>query len=769
MKRAKVLATIFFAMGVFAGPVELIQAPPIGTAFTHQGRLKNIKSNDIADLRDHDRGKTIFLKSRIFRPAEGIDSTLDIPHLPRKAHLFIQFDHIPTNEERASLKDLGVRLLQYIHYNAWTASVDKVRISSIKNLPFIRYIGPILPEDKTAPGIKEKIPEHAVNPDGTVNLIVLFFKDVLPEDAENTLANSGAISFKGPFMLNDYVVTARTDSISALARQNLVKWIEAVPPPAEELNDGARAAVYANQVQAPPYNLTGNGVKVGMWELWNPDTTHDDLENRITIVEYLGTGDHPTHVAGTLGGDGTLSSGTYRGIATNVTFYSYTVQDEGQLDPEDHNEAINVFDIDLSLNAWGLPDMVLYTVESAKYDNIVKGCYGKRIPIIFAAGNSQLETSDGFHTVLAPGATAKNTIAVGATRSNNDAIARYTTWGSSFGPTDDGRIKPDVMAPGCENTTPRNKDYTSIWSTVPPDTYDGKCGTSMAASVVSGAIALMWEEFRKGLGTQYLLVPLPSTFKAILIHTADDVNAVGPDFRTGYGRINVKTAIDTIRCEGFNTKIIENDISTSEVDNYILNVPPQTVELKVTLAWDDEPGTPYDTKELINDLDLTLTDPCGTVHYPWLLDHNNPANLAATGIDRLNNVEQVYVGNPVSGAWTINVTGYSVPNPVQDYSLVHDIYDYDGDGIHNAIDNCPFAHNQGQEDADGDGIGDMCECDSANIDGSNPVNFDDFAILATDWLMTCPCLRGDTNQDNIVDSLDLAQIAEHWLSFCDQL
>ena len=768
MKRTKLLASLFVALCILTGQIELSRGLPHAKTVVVQSRSKKTKSNNIVDPYKSGRDKTIFLKSRIFTPAEGLDSKLDIQNLPEQAHLLIQLNHIPTNEERASLKNLDVRFLQYIHYNTWTASVNKAVIVGIEKLPFVRYIGPILPEDKTSPEMKIKIPEHAVNPDGTLNLKVLFFMDVPPEHAKNTLAGSGAVSCKGPFMLNDYMVTVRIDAISALAEKNSVKWIEPVPPPPQELNDGARAAVYANQVQAPPYNLTGKGVKVGMWELRNPDTTHDDLKNRITIVEYRGTGDHPTHVAGTLGGDGTLSNGTYRGIATNVTFYSYIVQDMGQSEPEDHNEAINVFDIDLSLNSWGLSDMELYTVESAKYDNIIKGCYGKRIPIIFSAGNSQLETSDGFRSVLAPGATAKNTITVGATKSDNDAIAASINWGSSFGPTGDGRIKPEVMAPGCENSLPHNQYYTSIWSAVPTDTYNGKCGTSMAAPVVSGAVALMWEEFRKGLGTKYLLVPLPSTFKAILIHTADDVNATGPDFSTGYGRINVKAAIDTIRCEALNTKIIENEISMSEVDNYSLNVPAQTSELKVTLVWDDQPGTPYDTKELVNDLDLTLTDPCGTVHYPWMLDHNNPAHPAVTGIDRLNNVEQVYVSNPVIGAWTINVSGYSVPNPVQDYSLVHNIYDYDGDGIHNATDNCPLAYNQDQEDTDGDGIGDICECDVTDMDGSNPVNFLDLTILAADWSMSSPCLQGDTNRNNIVDVLDLAQIAEHWLSFCDQ-
>jgi len=265
--------------------------------------------------------------------------------------------------------------------------------------------------------------------------------------------------------------------------------------------------------------------------------------------------------------------------------------------------------------------------------------------------------------------------------------------------------------------------------------------------------------------TLYLTNPLPSTLKAILIHTAKDINDFGPDFRSGYGRINVTTAIDIIRDS--NNIIVEDDVSTGQTDTYIRGVSPGTTELKVTLVWDDEPGTPGALKELINDLDLVLTDPCGIVHYPWLLDHNNPANPAATGIDRLNNVEQVYITNPISGIWHIDVTGYSVPNPPQQYSLVDGIYDYDADGIPNTIDNCPSDYNPGQEDSDGDGIGDECECDAANIDGINPVNFDDLAILAAEWLMPCPCAGGDTNRDDNVDFRDLAQIAQHWLTYCE--
>jgi hypothetical protein len=319
------------------------------------------------------------------------------------------------------------------------------------------------------------------------------------------------------------------------------------------------------------------------------------------------------------------------------------------------------------------------------------------------------------------------------------------------------------MAPGCERTHPNYEfSFASIWSTASPDTYYGMCGTSSSAPIVSGTIALMWEQFRKEDSNAS---PLPSTFKAILIHTADDINLPGPDFRSGYGRINTEAAIDLIVGACPNSVILEDEVSTDEVDSYRLYVPPGIVDMKVTLVWDDEAGTPGAAKELINDLDVNLVDPCGVAHYPWLLDHNNPANPATTGIDRLNNMEQVYVTTPLAGTWTINVTGYSVPNPVQDYSLVYQIED--GDSIADWKDNCPWAYNPEQNDVDADGIGDICECDRANIDHSDTVDFEDYSILALNWSLTGPCLQADLNRDESVGFKDLAQIAQHWLSYCD--
>ncbi|MEK6876939.1 MAG: S8 family serine peptidase, partial [Nanoarchaeota archaeon] len=205
-----------------------------------------------------------------------------------------------------------------------------------------------------------------------------------------------------------------------------------------------------------------------------------------------------------------------------------------------------------------------------------------------------------------------------------------------------------------------------VKSTVPGDAYNTFCGTSMATPAVSGSAALMLQDYRS---THSNNNPLPSTIKSILAHTAKDLGRTGPDYEFGYGRINVTSAINLIRSDtSLNDIIIENNITHKNKDIYSLTISGQT-QLKITLAWDDEPGMPNAAKELVNNLDLRLIAPDGTIHFPWLLDPNNPSIAATTGIDSVNNIEQVYVNNPSDGTWQVEVIGTTVPY-TQKYSLV---------------------------------------------------------------------------------------------------
>jgi len=616
----------------------------------------------------------IFLKARQFVPEADI-STSDIAALDQqflttaqeygvnKIHAIIQLTHTPSDAEKAQLKSQGIELISYIPNKAWYAAIS-IDGSSASSQSEIHSVIALQVTDKIEPKIlSEGIGDWAVNPDGTVSLQVIFYEDVSQALAQTVLSKYSS-NTQGPGALNDWVVEISEASIQALAAEDFVKWVNEIPSPPETFNDGARAAIRVNGVQAA--GLSGNGVNVGIWD-GGKVGDHSDLNSRVTIVENVGVSDHATHVAGTVGGDGTLSEGgattRWRGMAPAVSFFSYMYDGE---QPEEHEDAIQIYDINLSQNSWGhcflLGD---YTLPSEKFDDIVRGVYVKRIPIIFAAANQRIPsfrcprtTASGFFTVTSPG-TAKNVISVGATNSDDDTMTSFSSWG----PTDDGRIKPDVSAPGCERRGGR-----SINSTLPGDIYGGKCGTSMAAPVVSGTVALMLERYRELFGQN--AVPIPSTYKALLIQAAKDLGNTGPDYQFGYGRINARKTIHLLD----DGKFLEDEIQTSsEIDTHTAIVENGAIEFKVTLVWDDFKGDSAVIPQLVNDLDLVVIAPNGTEYFPWVLDPQNPANPATRGEDHINNVEQVIVTDPMAGVWEIEVKGTTIPEAPQSYSLVEGV------------------------------------------------------------------------------------------------
>jgi uncharacterized repeat protein (TIGR01451 family) len=141
----------------------------------------------------------------------------------------------------------------------------------------------------------------------------------------------------------------------------------------------------------------------------------------------------------------------------------------------------------------------------------------------------------------------------------------------------------------------------------------------------------------------------------------------GPDFASGYGRVDAQAAVDAIQAQ----QVREGEISNGQTDAYTLTVPADTSMLQVTLAWDDVPGTPNALLALVNNLDLALVEPDGsTTHFPWVLDPASPTNHATRGVDNINNVEQIEVDYPTAGTWALRVSGTHVPQGSQLYSLV---------------------------------------------------------------------------------------------------
>ncbi|MGC4031616.1 MAG: S8 family serine peptidase [Tepidisphaeraceae bacterium] len=276
-------------------------------------------------------------------------------------------------------------------------------------------------------------------------------------------------------------------------------------------------------------------------------------------------------------------------------------------------------------------------------------------------------TANGYDTVSHVSAT-KNTIVVGATVfTDNDSNAKsinstIQTSFSNYGPTDDGRLGVMLMAQGnaLRAATPDTiSSYTQSTS-----------GTSFSSPSAAGTAALILELWRqKGQN------PNSAMQKAALIHTATDIaggGQYGPDYRTGYGLINGKTAA------AFVSNATQADVSKRTMHAIQANIKngqeltytfqASSADVWATLVWTDPEGVAHsgsqyvndrDYRALVNDLDLWITDANGNVYFPWTLDPNNP-NAAAVKTQRndVDNIEQVMINTglfAIGSLFTVHV------------------------------------------------------------------------------------------------------------------
>ena len=289
-----------------------------------------------------------------------------------------------------------------------------------------------------------------------------------------------------------------------------------------------------------------------------------------------------------------------------------------------------------------------------------------------------------FDTVAAPG-TAKNVLTVGSVQDVYHVISPYLYWGyatnstvtlSSFsacGPTDDGRIKPDVVAVGEAN--PSARGYPLVTPDADSDTdIQGQSGTSFAAPGVTAGLAFPMQR-RNQLFTNLTTEAdafRGSTWKGLAIHTADDVGNAGPDYMTGWGVFNAASAVKQVELDaqdGRGTHIKEIELSVGETNSWLVTLDSSN-SFKVTTLWSDPAGIPPtngmidpSTPMLVHNIDLRVETEDGSQTYlPWVLnpDLTNKteaarAAAATTGVDDRNNVEQVFIAAPTSGTYRIVV------------------------------------------------------------------------------------------------------------------
>ncbi|MBT7352335.1 MAG: S8 family serine peptidase, partial [Phycisphaerae bacterium] len=256
----------------------------------------------------------------------------------------------------------------------------------------------------------------------------------------------------------------------------------------------------------------------------------------------------------------------------------------------------------------------------------------------------------------APPACAKNHITIGALNSNDESMTSFSSWG----PCDDGRIKPDISTAGCESG-----DDGGVTSCSSSGGYTTMCGTSMASPTACGIGALLIQDWRAQYPERADMAN--STLKALLAHTAADLGNAGPDLQYGYGSIRTKAAVEHLRGDSH----LEAEVSSGETFEFLVITYAGDEQLQITLAWDDEPAVPLVLPSLVNDLDLVVFAPDGTRQYPWAIDPANPGDPATRAAeDHLNNIEQVTVASPQAGVWRVQVAGYAVPVGPQAFSIM---------------------------------------------------------------------------------------------------
>lgn len=348
-------------------------------------------------------------------------------------------------------------------------------------------------------------------------------------------------------------------------------------------------------------------------------------------------------------------------------------------------------------NSWGSTgDFGKYDIQCEQIDSFIWD--RKDFTLLFAAGN---ESKDANHNgkidfgSVTPPATAKNCITVGASE-NNRADKKTETYGkwwpddfpslpikgdpmtdsindvvafSGRGPTNDGRIKPDVVAPGTFILSTRSRyipENSYAWGKYPPNKdYFYMGGTSMATPLTAGGVAIIRQFLRTKAN-----IPKPSAalIKATLIHGSQKLDYRYKassekglfDMEQGWGRVNLQESIAPKK-----GKIIYIDhnkgLKTGESSSIEIEVEEIDIPLKVTMVYTDYPGP-----ALINNLNLAVTSPDGT-----RFNGNVFAKPYDSRHDTKNNVEVVSIEKPDKGKYVIEIIGSNISIGTQDFALVY--------------------------------------------------------------------------------------------------
>ena len=673
-------------------------------------------------------------------------------------------------QQRARLEATGAVLGDYLPDNAVIADLERADLDRLGQLEFVRWVGPFRNEWKVDPELGSRTPTSErrvqLDRDGYLQIVVTLFCDQAPGPVFDHLARRGGEILATTRVDRQWVMDVVLPAADAegLAELAGVQFIEEAPEGAFR-NDTNAWIVQSNEIgQTPVWDagIHGEGHIVGLIDgtIREDHCQFDDsvpigpTHRKIVGEHTSGSYDrHGTHVAGTLAGD----AGTW-GVAEGYDGIAFAARISAADSRQVWDQPVTLYTrlqeahddgARIHSNSWGDDYSTAYGLWPRHIDEF--SYKNEEDLIVFAVSNgSLLKTPEN----------AKNVLAVAASA---DTPIQYGHCSGGTGPTDDGRRKPEVYAPGC-----------GTWST----NYQSACdylqmsGTSMACPVVAGAAVLVRQYFMDGYyptgaavaGNE--LVPTGALMKAVIINSAVDMTGIDgyPSDLEGWGRVLLDGAL---HFPGDTSKLYVDDVRNAHglitgLDrSYQVEVLSGDAPLRVTLVYTEPPGSINAADPVINNLDLEVIRPNGGIFWGNWFGTNGVSAIDGSP-DTRNNVEQVLRNSPGEGTWTVRIHGTAVNGRRQGYALVitGDIAVAPPDCNNNGIPDGEDISGGTSSDCNSSGVPDECEgmadCNSNGVlDGCEEW----FDCNTNGWPDECDIAEGassDCNSNGVPDKCDLA-------------
>jgi subtilisin family serine protease len=615
---------------------------------------------------------------------------------------------------RTELRAAGVELLNYVPDDTFIARFTQASPASIAAKSYVTWIGPYSPEMKVNPrlaasvsGVSQTNPPISVNillsPSATPAEVSAVRALLAPVQSEDDLRQG--VILRGKLSPKD---------LGALTQSSAVLWVENEPK-RKLVDEAASKLVGGDDGRAATPTVTeqlgynGSNVIVCVadtgLDTGNTNTMHPDLRGRVTGFQFYGSNipdgsdgyGHGTHCAGIIAGNAATGeidpdSGQFYGlgVASGADLYVERIFDD------DANEA-SPFPSDATMtqdavrhgakigsNSWGDDVQGAYDIDAAEFDELVRDADtntpgAQPYVLEFSAGNAGPDEQ----TMDSP-ASAKNVIATGASENTPNTLAE--TYGlyddgpdtvadfSSRGPCADGRIKPDLVAPGtwiASAASSAAPDEDSIaWSTI-DDYYVYMGGTSMSGPHAAGAAAVFMQFYEK---THTNAVPSPALVKAALINSAQELDESNggpgpvPNNDEGWGRITLTNiVVANVNAAPRYYEYLDQTVLLTNSQVYSQHVFVQGADqpLKITLAYTDVPGFPGAIPAIVNNLNLEVVGPDGTLYRGNQFGAGESVPNPPSA-DNLNNVQGIYLSQPAPGDYLVRVRASKV---VQDSRL----------------------------------------------------------------------------------------------------